>query len=147
MGKFTARTSHRFPDWPPCVLRHLCAEARPRFLFLYKLRLFLTNYASSLTHSSIFARRMMWSGLKILAEDAFNLYGLRSVIPHFRECLELILDCASGACARNVRKRFPSTVAAVHLVAGIEKDALLVQALIERNGTVAYTTNARTCMV
>lgn len=36
------------------------------------------------------------------AEDAFNLYGLRSTVPRFRDCLELILDRPprTGACAR-----------------------------------------------
>ncbi|KAA0162981.1 hypothetical protein FNF31_03037 [Cafeteria roenbergensis] len=30
-------------------------------------------------------------------EDAFNLYGLRSMVPHFRDCIEMILDIRSGS--------------------------------------------------
>mmetsp|Transcript_10764 Transcript_10764/g.25680 ORF Transcript_10764/g.25680 Transcript_10764/m.25680 type:complete len:259 (-) Transcript_10764:90-866(-) len=30
-------------------------------------------------------------------EDNFNLYGLRAVIPHYRDCLELLLDAAAGS--------------------------------------------------
>lgn len=31
------------------------------------------------------------------AEDAFNLYGLRGIIPHFRDCLDMVLDCGSDS--------------------------------------------------
>lgn len=30
----------------------------------------------------------------MLSEDNFNLYGLRNEIPHFRSCLNVILDIA-----------------------------------------------------
>lgn len=30
-------------------------------------------------------------------EDAFNLYGLRGIIPHFRDCLDMVLDCGSDS--------------------------------------------------
>lgn len=38
--------------------------------------------------------------LPATAEDAFNLYGLRSMVPHFRDCIEMILDIRSGEAWR-----------------------------------------------
>lgn len=32
----------------------------------------------------------------VASADAFNLYGLRSIIPNFRDCLEIILGLADS---------------------------------------------------
>ena len=37
-----------------------------------------------------------------LSEDAFNLYGLRSVVPYFRDVLSLVLDDTAGKHATAV---------------------------------------------